>query len=100
ITLAAEDPTIAAVVAQILYNGFPRRVEGRSTLATLRLLLVMVEDALRGRLGLPPHFIKAVGRSGELAAIASEEAQEAIEAMQSEQWKNAVAPRALLEMLS
>jgi dienelactone hydrolase len=29
--VAAEDPRIAAVVAQIPFNGFPRRVEGRST---------------------------------------------------------------------
>jgi uncharacterized protein len=31
ISVAAHDPRIVAVVAQIPFNGFPRRVEGRST---------------------------------------------------------------------
>jgi uncharacterized protein len=42
VCVAAEDPRIAAVVAQVPFNGFPRRVEGRSTLDTLKLLWVWV----------------------------------------------------------
>ena len=38
VSVAAENPRIAAVVAQMPFNGFPRRVEGRSTLDALRLL--------------------------------------------------------------
>jgi cephalosporin-C deacetylase-like acetyl esterase len=36
IVVAAEGPRIAAVVAQMPFNGFPRRVEGRSTLEALK----------------------------------------------------------------
>jgi uncharacterized protein len=42
ISVAADDPRIAAVVTQIPFNGFPRRVEGRSTGAALRLFGAMV----------------------------------------------------------
>jgi dienelactone hydrolase len=34
IAVAADDPQIAAVVAQIPFNGFPKQVEGRSFVAT------------------------------------------------------------------
>ena len=51
VAVAAEDPRIAAVVAQIPFNGFPRRVEGRSTLDALKLLWAMGVDAARGRPG-------------------------------------------------
>jgi len=98
IAVAAHDPQIAAVVAQIPFNGFPKVVEGRSTMATLRLLGVMFMDAVRGWLGLTPRTIPAVGASGELAVMASPQALQTIEAMQSSQWRNEVVPRVLFEM--
>lgn len=99
ISVAASDPEIAAVVAQVPFNGFPKKVEGRTKEETKRLLGVMVKDAIRGLFGRPPIYIKAVGSVGELAVMASAEAEKTIEAMQSEQWQNKVAPRALLEMM-
>ena len=74
IVVAAEYPHVAAVVAQIPFNGFPRRVEGRSTLDTLKLLWAMTVDASRGRLGLPPRYIPMVGAPGEVAVTATPEA--------------------------
>ncbi|GAB2609816.1 alpha/beta hydrolase [Streptomyces capparidis] len=99
ITLAAEDPRIAAVVAQVPFNGFPKRVEGRPAASTAKLLAAMVRDAVRGRLGRPPLYVKAVGSEGEPAVMAGSEARRTIEAMDSEQWENRVAPRSLLEMM-
>jgi dienelactone hydrolase len=99
IVVAANDPRIAAVVAQIPFNGFPKQVQGRSSRETLRLLGAMIHDALRGRLGLTPRYIRAVGPTGELAVMATPQAQATIEAMQSNHWRNEIAPRILLEMM-
>ncbi|MCP2315445.1 hypothetical protein APR12_000775 [Nocardia amikacinitolerans] len=99
VTVGADDERIAAVLAQVPFNGFPRRAEGRSTRATLALLRVMVADWLRGVLGLSPHYIPAVGRPGELAVMTGPQAQATIDAMHSETWRNSVAPRALLQMM-
>jgi pimeloyl-ACP methyl ester carboxylesterase len=99
VVAAARDPGIAAVIAQVPFNGFPRRVEGRSTAATLRLLAVMGEDWVRGRLHLPPHYIPAVGATGELAVMTGQDVQSVIAGMRSPTWRNEVAPRALLEMM-
>jgi pimeloyl-ACP methyl ester carboxylesterase len=99
IAVAADDPRIAAVVAQVPFNGFPKRVEGRSATATLRLLGAMITDAVRGWLGLAPAYIRVVGPPGELAVMASPEAQQTIDGMQSSHWRNEVAPRALFEMM-
>jgi dienelactone hydrolase len=103
IVVAAEDPRIAAVVAQIPFNGFPRRVEGRSTLDTLKLLWAMGADAARGILGRPPHYIPMVGAPGEVAVTATPQAQEHIASLSGESrdtlWRNEVAPRALFAMM-
>ncbi|WKG01116.1 alpha/beta hydrolase [Mycolicibacterium sp. HK-90] len=96
---AARDHEVAAVIAQIPFNGFPRRVEGRSTLSTLRLLAVMAEDWGRGRLHLPPRYIAAVGAPDELAVMTGDSAQQTIAGMASPTWRNQVAPRALIEMM-
>ncbi|WP_066898174.1 alpha/beta hydrolase [Mycolicibacterium houstonense] len=99
IAAAARDHEIAAVIAQIPFNGFPRRVEGRSTLSTLRLLAAMAEDWGRGRLRLAPRYVAAVGAPGELAVMTGAGAQRAIAGMTSPTWRNQVAPRALIEMM-
>ncbi|MER5323129.1 alpha/beta hydrolase [Streptosporangium roseum] len=102
ITVAASDPRIAAVVAQIPFNGFPKKVEGRSTGDTLRLLGAIGWDALRGKLGLRPYYIPMVGRPGELAVTATPEADRHIQTLTGGQqtlWRNSVAPRGLLKMM-
>lgn len=99
IAVAAADPGIAAVIAQVPFNGFPRHVEGRSAATTLRLLAAMVRDRARGLLSRPPRYIPAVGTRGELAVIASDEAHRVVENMASPTWQNRVAPRALIDMM-
>jgi pimeloyl-ACP methyl ester carboxylesterase len=99
IAVAADDPRIAAVVAQVPFNGFPKRVEGRSAMATLRLLGASLTDAIRGWLGFPPAYIRVAGPIGDLAVIASPQAQQTIDAMRSGHWRNEVAPRILFAMM-
>lgn len=99
IILAAEDDRIAAVVAQVPFNGVPKQVEGRSPGTTLKVLAAMARDTIRGWLGRSPAYIKAVGEQGEVAVMASAEAQKTIDAMDSEKWENRVAPRVLWEMM-
>jgi fermentation-respiration switch protein FrsA (DUF1100 family) len=103
IVVAAEDPRVAAVVAQIPFNGFPRRVEGRSTLDALRLFWAMTVDAARGRLGLSPRYVAMVGEPGEVAVTATPQAREHIATLSGESrdslWRNEVAPRGLFGMM-
>jgi len=77
ISVAADDPGIAAVVAQIPFNGFPR-VRDRSAAASLRLLVAMLWDALRGKLGLSPAYIPMIGRPGQVAVVSTTETPEAM----------------------
>jgi fermentation-respiration switch protein FrsA (DUF1100 family) len=78
VSVAADDPRIAAVVAQIPFNGFPRRVEGRSMLDNLRLFWAMTLDAARGRMGLSPRYVPMVGKPGEVSVTATFQAREHI----------------------
>ncbi len=99
VVAAARDERIAAVIAQIPFNGFPRHVQGRSAFSTLRLLAAMAEDRCRAALHRSPRYIPAVGAAGELAVMTGPEALEVIAGMDSATWRNQVAPRALIEMM-
>jgi uncharacterized protein len=84
ISVAADDPRVAAVIAQVPFNGFPRKVEGRSALDALKLLWAMTVDAARGRLGLPPRYVPMVGEPGEVAVPTTPRAREHIAALSGE----------------
>lgn len=103
ISVAADDPRIVAVVAQIPFNGFPRRVEDRSTGAALRLLAAILWDSIKGRLHLEPFYIPIVGKPGVLAVTTSHDADRHIQTLTGGNvttlWKNEVAPRGLLQMM-
>ncbi|WP_280332867.1 alpha/beta hydrolase [Nocardia wallacei] len=98
----AEDPRVSAVVAQIPFNGFPRRVEGRKTGDTVKLLGAIAWDWLRARIRLRPYYIPMVGRPGEVAVTTTTEAESHIRNLKGDGqtlWRNSVAPRALLSMM-
>jgi dienelactone hydrolase len=99
IVVAADDPEIGAVVSQVPFNGFPRRVEERSAMGTFRLLGASLKDAIRGWLDRQPAYIPVVGPPGDLAVMASPHAQQTISTMHSSHWRNQVAPRVLLAMM-
>lgn len=96
--VGAEDPSLAAVVAQVPFNGFPRRVEGRNRSDTWRLLKVSLQDWWAGRQGRPRRYIKAVGQPGELAVMALSDAAQIVAQMDNDTWRNEVAPGALIDM--
>jgi alpha-beta hydrolase superfamily lysophospholipase len=100
ITIAAEDSHIAAVVAQVPFNGFPKQVEGRSTKEAYALLWTAIRDRIRGWLGRPPLYVKAVGGAGEHAIMVGADANRTIESLTSGTWRNEVAPRGLLDMMA
>lgn len=99
VTAAAGDPRIAAVIAQVPFNGFPKQAEGRTAQETRALLRAILGDWLRGVFGRAPRYIPAVGRPGELAVMTGPGAHHTIEAMNSATWRNSVAPRTLLAMM-
>ncbi|GAA2728527.1 alpha/beta hydrolase [Actinocorallia aurantiaca] len=103
ITVASGDPRVAAVVSQIPFNGFPRKVEGRSSWNTMKLMAAILWDALRGALRLRPYYIPMLGRPGELAVAATEESEQHIRLLAGEdgrtRWRNSIAPRGLLDMM-
>ena len=102
ISVAADDPGIAAVVAQVPFNGFPR-ARNRSATASLRLLAAILWDALRGKLGLSPAYIPMIGKPGQVAVTSTTEAQRHLTTLAGDAgttlWRNQVAPRGLLQML-
>lgn len=99
VTVAAADSAVAAVVAQIPFNGVPRKAQGRTKRDSYALLWAAVRDRVRGRLGRPPLYVKAVGDPDELAVMASREANATVAALESATWRNQVAPRGLLDMM-
>lgn len=102
ITIAAEDPRIAGVVAQVPFNGFPRQSarEAQSMKDAYALLWAALRDRVRGWFGRPPLYVKAVGKPGERAVMASAGANRTIEVLTSSTWRNEVAPRGLLDMMA
>ncbi|MCD9120500.1 alpha/beta fold hydrolase [Cupriavidus sp. UGS-1] len=99
VEVAAEDSRIAAVVAQVPFNGFPRKVEGRTSAETRQLLRAMLKDWWHGRIGRPPHYVPAVAPRGQLAVMAFDEADAVIRSMRNDSWRNEITPRVLLDMM-
>lgn len=98
VSVAAKLPEISVVIAQIPYNGVPKK-SGRSFMNTIRLLRIILKDKKREKKGLPPIYVPAVGQKGELAVIASDQASKQIAGLTSKTWKNEVTPRSLFDMM-
>jgi dienelactone hydrolase len=99
VVVAAGNPAVKAVVAQVPFNGFPRRANGRSVRSTVRLLIAILVDRARHRLGLSPRYVPAVGGANSTAVMASPAAGQTVAALRSQTWVNRVAPRVLLDMM-
>jgi uncharacterized protein len=98
LTLGAEDPRLAAIVAQVPFCD-PRGATRDWRLAR-RLLVAALRDALRGLLGRTPYEIPVVGHPGELAVLTSPDAMSGYRALvpAGSSWRNAVAARVLLQV--
>ncbi|MFA7510089.1 MAG: alpha/beta hydrolase [Mycolicibacterium vanbaalenii] len=95
LAVAAEDPRIAAVIAQAPFTD---------ALATLReipprniplLLIAAVRDQVGAWRGRPPHTVAAVGSPGTVAALTSPDAKPGFEAIlgPNSLWRNEFAAR-------
>lgn len=98
--VAADGAPVAAVVAQVPFNGFPRRAEGRSIWQTLRLFAAIVRDRWQRRLGHVPHYVRLVGHPGEVAIVTAPDAVRHVDALGAGVERvSEVAPGATLDML-
>jgi fermentation-respiration switch protein FrsA (DUF1100 family) len=100
IRVAAEDPTIAAVVAHVpLTSGFASTLRVRpAPQQQLRLVIAGLRDGLHGLLGLPPRYIKVVGLPGSLAVLTSPDADPDYRAIVPSQWDDRVGARVALAL--
>ena len=102
LVVAATDPRIAAVVAQVPFAGVEfGRSSPRSGAATLRLLAAALRDALGGLLRRPPHLIPLVAAPGTVAAFTDPAARAALATLAAgaPSWRNAFAARAIFALL-
>jgi hypothetical protein len=105
IAVAAEDPRIAAVIAQMpgidMLSKEARPDPNPVPLGTrLTLVRVALVDWLRGKLGLSPRYVKVYGAPGELAIFTDPELRPRFEALMkgSPSWRNEFTPRFYLAL--
>jgi pimeloyl-ACP methyl ester carboxylesterase len=112
INLAAQDPTLAAVVVQVPAIDKSIRSmatearakmerEGISLASLIRVsvksVAVGVDDAVRGLVGRSPHYMRVFGRPGEVAAFTDPDSEKHLRFFSESgpTWRNQFAPRFL-----
>jgi uncharacterized protein len=104
ITLAVEDPRIAAVISVVgsvdMVAATLMGVRRDGPMPSSRLTMAALRDAASGLLGRQPHYIPAFGPPGSVAFVTVPGALEAMMAAAGPTWRNEVAARAALEMSS
>jgi uncharacterized protein len=99
VALAADDPQIAAVVAQVPWFGDARTpgqvLRQLLQVSTLKLVGAGIRDAVGGARGRPPYLVPIVGQPGQTALFTGPEVREALEAkgLEGSLWRNEFAPR-------
>lgn len=97
IDVAANDPKIAAVIAQVPFIDAFRGKGSEKAPAKIqiRLLFAALRDAVHSLLGMPPYLIPVVGNPGEFATMTEPEAKPVADAVLAEgaTWRNEFAPR-------
>ncbi|HVF73961.1 MAG TPA: alpha/beta fold hydrolase [Acidimicrobiales bacterium] len=102
IFIAADDPKVAAVVAQIPYAGPPKESVGRTKAQVRKIMWLALKDRLRGMLGRSPLYVEAIGSADEGAILVDPHAMTVVESLDPEHartWKNQVAPRIVFDLL-
>jgi pimeloyl-ACP methyl ester carboxylesterase len=99
VALAADDPQIAAVVAQVPWFG-DARTAGQTlrqllSVSSLKLVVAGIRDAVRGARSRPPYLVPIVGEPGQTALFTGPEVKVALEAkgLEGSLWRNEFAPR-------
>jgi uncharacterized protein len=96
--IAAEDPRISAVVAQVPWFGDARTpteiLRQLLTISTIKLIAAGIRDAIRAARGRPPYLVPIVGEPGETALFTGPEVKVALAAKGlGGTWRNEFAPR-------
>lgn len=100
--VAADDPSIAAVVSQVpMIDGWHRgrnlrqRLNGEVLARTLQFTVAAVRDVVRAWRGRSPHLVPVVAAPGQVAVFTEPDALATFEALGGEAtgWRNALAPR-------
>lgn len=102
VTLAAEDPRIAAVVAQLPFMGIElRRSTPRSGRVTRRLFAAAVRDVLGGAVGRRPVVVAMVGPPDAVAVFTDAEDYSVAMALAEEAptWRNEMSARSLFSLI-
>jgi fermentation-respiration switch protein FrsA (DUF1100 family) len=107
LAVAADDPNLAAVVAQVpMIDGWHRgrglraRLNWEITWRTAQFTAAALYDVLGARLGRPPYTVPVVAEPGHIAVFTEPEAQTAFAALGGEAtgWRNALAPRMIFRL--
>jgi uncharacterized protein len=98
VAIAAEDPRISAVVAQVPWFGDARTrteiIRQLLTKSTIKLVAAGIRDAIRGAMGRPPYLVPIVGEPGDTALFTGPEVKAALAAKGlTGSWRNEFAPR-------
>lgn len=100
LTLAAEDPSIAAVISQVPFVDGLAASRSASGRQFLRLGLAALRDEARRITGRKPFLIPVVGLPGDLAAMTTPDAETGYRNLVPEgvDWRNEVAARIFLRV--
>lgn len=103
ITLTAEDPTVAATIAQLPFLGIDRHRSGpRSFAVTARLFWAAVADSVGARLGRPARTVPMVGGPGTTAVFTGAEDLEVTRVLAADapDWHNEITARSLWSLIA
>jgi uncharacterized protein len=98
--IAAGDPRVAAVVAQVPYVDGIATIRELGPIAALKLTVAGLIDAAGAMRGSEPRCIPLVGPPGSTAAMTTPDAQPGYAAIYDEgfEWRNEFAPRVALRL--
>jgi dienelactone hydrolase len=97
---AAQDPRVAAVVAQVPFTDGLRNLPSLGLALAVRLVAAGVRDQLGALLGRPPHMVPSVGPPGSVAVMTTPDAEPGFRAIDppGSTWRNEAAARVALRV--
>jgi hypothetical protein len=102
VAVAAEDPVLSAVVAQVPWMGVDlRRVDPRPGGLAARLLLAALRDVVGVRRGRAPVLLPVFGPAGAVTVLGEPEDESALDHLvaSAPDWRNELAARSVLSLL-
>jgi fermentation-respiration switch protein FrsA (DUF1100 family) len=98
VVVAAQDPRIAAVVAQCPFEDGLATARALFGLNMLKLTAAGIRDQVNALTGRPPHYVPAVGEPGTFAVMTTPDSRPGFDAILPDdtRWENRVAARIAL----